>query len=539
MPSHIAIVGTGPTGIYTFKHLIEAGGVGAITLFEKGREAGVGMPYSPETADRVMLANIASIEIPPMTQSYLHFLKTLPETVLRSYGLDRRDLDERAFTPRLLLGRYFRHEFLRLVEMAENKGIAVSVLENTEIVDVERATELFYCVAGSGERFGPFERVVLATGHEFEKDDDLFDGYFPNPWSGLLTVDIPAARVGIMGTSLSSIDAAMAVVTQHGQFVRRGEDLQFRLNEDVPLRITLMSRHGILPEADFYCPIPYEPLQHFTEAGLEQCARSEHVLDAAFALFARELAAADPDYAEAIGLGSLDADSFADAYFARRLSIDPFIWARENLAEVEANKRDRVTIAWRYALLRMHEKFETLVSEFSEADAERFAKGLKRVFIDNYAAVPSESIRRLLALRDAGILEVVALGEDYALERGETLTKIVAADETLEFEIFIDARGQKALETGHLKFPSLRKELLAAGQTVPPVAEDYSILSPVKDHRRLHLAAIPYLMHQRPFAQGIVVSNDIGQTIAQSMAAGEGQTSSRRAAPLLRGAKAR
>jgi uncharacterized NAD(P)/FAD-binding protein YdhS len=106
MPAHIAIIGTGPTGVYTFKHLVEAGGVGAITLFEKAREAGVGMPYCPEMAARTMLANIASIEIPPIEMSYLSFLKTLPQAFLRSYGVDPLALDDREFTPRLLLGRF-------------------------------------------------------------------------------------------------------------------------------------------------------------------------------------------------------------------------------------------------------------------------------------------------------------------------------------------------------------------------------------------------------------------------------------------------
>ncbi len=35
-----------------------------------------------------------------------------------------------------------------------------------------------------------------------------------------------------------------------------------RDNANEKLNITLMSRTGILPEADFYCPIPYEPLHH-------------------------------------------------------------------------------------------------------------------------------------------------------------------------------------------------------------------------------------------------------------------------------------
>jgi uncharacterized NAD(P)/FAD-binding protein YdhS len=77
-----------------------------------------------------------------------------------------------------------------------------------------------------------------------------------------MDAQIPACRVGIMGTSLSGIDAAMAVVMQHGEFVESAErPLQFRLNPaSEALNIVLMSRAGILPEADFYCPIPYEPL---------------------------------------------------------------------------------------------------------------------------------------------------------------------------------------------------------------------------------------------------------------------------------------
>lgn len=61
-----------------------------------------------------------------------------------------------------------------------------------------------------------------------------------------------------MGTSLSGIDAAMAVAVQHGWFIGSDDDaLAFRLDEaSEALSIVLMSRSGILPEADFYCPIP-------------------------------------------------------------------------------------------------------------------------------------------------------------------------------------------------------------------------------------------------------------------------------------------
>lgn len=87
----IAIVGTGPTGVYAFKALATSPRAAplAVWLFEKGADAGVGMPYSDDTASHVMLANIASIEIPPVTRSYLDWLRAQTSALLRSHGIDR------------------------------------------------------------------------------------------------------------------------------------------------------------------------------------------------------------------------------------------------------------------------------------------------------------------------------------------------------------------------------------------------------------------------------------------------------------------
>lgn len=70
-------------------------------------------------------------------------------------------------------------------------------------------------------------------------------------------------------------------------------------------------------------------------------------------------------------------------------------------------------------------------------DHKRFSKGLARVFIDNYAAIPSESIRRLLALREAGIIHILALGEDYEMETNETHTVLKTADNSYSFDVLL------------------------------------------------------------------------------------------------------
>lgn len=90
----------------------------------------------------------------------------------------------------------------------------------------------------------------------------------------------------------------------------------------------------------------------------------------------------------------------------------------------------------------------------NEHDHNRFSKGLARVFIDNYAAIPSESIKRLLALREAGIIHILALGEDYDMEIVKTRTILKTEDNSYSFDIFIDARGQRPLKVKDIPFPT-------------------------------------------------------------------------------------
>jgi uncharacterized NAD(P)/FAD-binding protein YdhS len=511
----IAIVGTGPTGLYTLHHLLQSDQPLMITLFEAGSLAGVGLPYSPEAAQISMLANIASIEIPPLSRTYLDWLQVQPEAVLAAYGVDKAGLHDRQFLPRLLLGAWFRDELeLMLVEAALG-GHRIALREATRVVDVEPVGDEFRLsfVGGDGRDSLLFSHVVLATGHVWPDDPDQDAGHFVSPWTGLIEAEVPAVSVGILGSSLSGIDAAMAVACQHGSF---GEgDREFALNAGAKgLQITLMSRQGLLPEADFWCPLPYRPLTHLTETAVQRevKAGAKGLLDRLWRLFVAELAAADPGYADAVGLAHLSPEGFADGYFAPRLAADPFDWAEANLAQVERNAAARRVVGWRYAILRMHEPMEQAVTAFTDADRQRF-EALKRVFIDNYAAVPPQSIRRLLALHRAGCLTVTALGDGYEASREDGVTRVRAEDGTVAtYPIFIDARGQKALGSEDLPFPGLRAGLRDG---LVAMTEEFA-LRDVGDGR-IFLPAAPYLLKRLPFAQGICASADMGAAVAQAI----------------------
>lgn len=516
---NLAIIGSGPTGIYTLQAIVDTGEPLAITVFEQGDCAGVGMPYADDANTKLMLANIASIEIPPIGSTYLEWLKQQPPAELKKHGVDKASLHDRMFLPRILLGKYFRDQFLWLLDQAREAGFEIVVRENTQVTDIEACDRSVRVWVNNDPEPLRFDWAVLATGHVWPAADEATRSYFPSPWSGLVDAKIPPVRVGIMGTSLSAIDAAMAVVAQHGSFIEAGgRTTSFKLDEgSEALSVTLMSRSCLLPEADFYCPIPYEPLAYCTpEALISLVDTGSHgLLDRAFELFTREIRRADPNWAARIGMDGLDCETFEGAYFADRLKHDPFRWAEYNLAETEANKRNRRTVAWRYAILRMHEPFQEIVPHLTEADRERFDNGLSRVFMDNYAAIPAESIRRLLALRDAGVLNLLELGDDYrkSVEGDTTVLKI--GERECGFDVFIDARGQRAMTSEDLPFKHLRQQLLAAGQDIPEVLDDYSLAAPDQARGRIALGALPYLIHDQPFVQGITASAEIGSRIAR------------------------
>ncbi len=81
----------------------------------------------------MMLANIASIEIPPINCTYLEWLQKQEASHLQRYGVKKETLHDCQFLPRILLGEYFRNQFLRLVDQARQQKFAVAVYESCQV----------------------------------------------------------------------------------------------------------------------------------------------------------------------------------------------------------------------------------------------------------------------------------------------------------------------------------------------------------------------------------------------------------------------
>jgi uncharacterized NAD(P)/FAD-binding protein YdhS len=301
-----------------------------------------------------MLANIASIEIPPLPPRLVDWLSSESEARLDSFGISRDEIDDRAFYPRLALGEYLSAQFAALVYLARSMGIEIEVRTLCTVTDVRITGEQLTLTVMDSRKIETkrlFEYVILATGHQWPADPELRPGYFISPWPASAFARIHNCAVGIRGTSLSAIDAAVALANHHGEFGGTdGNNLQYRAKAATDnFSITMFSRKGILPEADFYHPIPYEPLAICNAEAIEQLIAecgSEGLLDAAFELLLQELTLADAHYAAALGLEAQTPEEFCDAYFEQRAQSDPFDWARRNLEEAAKNAELNFTVSF-------------------------------------------------------------------------------------------------------------------------------------------------------------------------------------------------
>lgn len=542
---NIAIIGSGPTGIYTLKRLIESDVQLSITVYEASADPGMGTPYHPRANDRAMLANIASIELPPVCETLSAWLRRQPPSRLEMMGVRPENIGEREFYPRIALGAYFQDQFTSLLKKATGKGHVVDVRAGHRVLDVKLEKDSIRVDVRRQDDTAEqtsFDHVVMATGHDWPDKTETKPGYFVSPWPAANLDTIADVSVGVLGTSLSGIDAVVSVATSHGSFMLDDTmTVQYYSAAGPDFHITMMSRKGLLPEADFFCPIPYESLTIFTEAEVDRLIADKpgRLLDELFELFRQQLYASDPEYAEKIGLGMATVETISRAYFAERDSYDPFTWAALNLGEAKANKASKTTVAWRYAILRMHEIVLKAVPKFNDADLKRFHQHFKTLFVDDYATVPHQSIERLLALHRAGRLSVLKLGSDYSLETDnvERGAAVGIEGECHAFESFIDATGQHAVTAWDLPFKSLigqglvREARTEKASNVLAADEDTAVVAtggidlddkfrPKFEQplcRNLYCVSIPFLLHKLPFVQGITSAEELGTLVGSAI----------------------
>ncbi|MAQ38177.1 MAG: hypothetical protein CMO21_13275 [Thioclava sp.] len=512
VPQSVALIGSGATAIYALKHLIEISSPLTIHIFEREREIGPGMPYRNGVNHPQMLANIGSREIPPVVESLEAFLLQSNAATLVEFGITRAEIGPEAFYPRVVLGRYFIAQIAALIAKARGRGHSVEVRSRHTVVDVE-PTKLGTRVKWETphERgTETFNHVILATGHQWRDRKDNSGVQLHSPWPAESLRRFIGCAVGLLGSSLTAIDAAVALASFQGRFEENENQVRWVPHApDAGFTMVMMSRRGVLPDADWYYPHPLPPLSLFTHEALSELVKHDNFLINCQSVLAKELEALDPAYAARTRPAQLE--GFAQRHFADRLSTNSWEDVRSDLSLAKAKRAAKISEPWRVGLLAAHEVYQGIVQHLTPEDRALFDRELLPVFSDVYASVPHRSIERMLALHDAGVLELVRLGEDYTIAAEGQTVRITGASGTITVEHLIDARGQRPADLTELMFPTLRD----AADLDP---ETLLVSGPHQAAGTITCVAIPVVLKRNPFVQGLENAEALGRRAAQNIA---------------------
>lgn len=501
----IAIVGCGASSLYVLKELLNAQRKLSIVIYQSGPTLGPGMPYSSDQSAEYMLCNAFSKEIPWVTQSLVDWLLSLPARELSEWEFSHNDVHPRAFYPRVLIGEFLQSEFANVIAEASKRNCSVDVRCNQKVIDIgaEQANRVFVQTEVD-DQIDTFDHVVIATGHVWAARPMIENVVLYSPWPHTKITELRHQDIGILGSSLSAIDVVIALGFSRGSFVESSGKITWIPNEDQKkLRIKMISKMGIMPEADFYYPYPYEPLKIITpEAVKNEVTRGgDGLLGRIFALLLAELDLEDPEYLEGLGNASRTIEGFADTYFLRRQKLGGLLAVKKDLTTARKTMRERKTVPHRYVLLRAHEIFDLALRSMTSEDWKLFKEKLLPVFADCYAAVPHLSVARVLALYDAGVLSILDTGEDAKFEQLPNDAVEVKLDaEIYRFDVLIDARGQASAQLGELPFPTL-KQLLKDQEN--PIEAPFRLELTPNAKLSIYCIAMPQLLERYPFSQGL------------------------------------
>lgn len=473
----IAILGGGPCGLFIYKRLIESGLKNIeIEIFERKASLGSGMPYSPEGAAKEHITNVSDNEIPVIYNSIEDWVKIAPKSVLKKFDINSAKFNEYKVLPRLFFGEYLSAQFDLLMAEAKKKSISTKVHLSTTV------TNLFYDKENKKVKVQLdkkdeliFDEIMICTGHHWPKKyEGKIPGYFDAPYPPKKLAKHFNGAIALKGSSLTAVDAIRTLARNNGVFTQNDDGTYlFKLDpKSSKFKIVMHSRNGLLPAIRFHL----EDSHLGKDTTLSKKQIQKHIkenggfiaLDYIFEKnFKEQFKKKEPKFYERIK--DMDLETFVDAMMDYREKLPPFDLFKKEYLEAEKSIEKKESIYWKEVLAVLSFAMNYPAKYLPAEDMLRLQKVLMPLISIVIAFVPQSSCRDLMALHDAGVLDIVSVGDDSRVEPNpEGGATYYYKDEngkeiSESYDMFVDCVGQP-----HLSFEDFPFQGLIDDGTISP-----------------------------------------------------------------------
>lgn len=468
----IAIIGGGPAALYLFKEFTDKSQKGyTIDVFEAGQHLGCGMPYSEAGANPEHITNVSGNEIPELNTPLTDWVDQLSPVLTEQYGIDKKHFHEYRVLPRLLFGQYLKDQFHLLLDIAAKKGIDACIHLSTPVKDIidQPNTNTVQIETKESEIY-EFDRVIICTGHTWPaKEEGKVKDYFDSPYPPQKIMNKYNHAVALKGSSLTAIDAIVTLANLHGQFIERSpHQLTWVPNTDTPdFKIVMHSLKGLLPAIRVHLDDP----QLKTDIQLTKEDIFQHIvenggflsLDFLFEKNFREpMKTKDPEFYEQIR--EMNIEAFAKTMMEIREKADGFQLFKSEYQEAAESIRKKKPVYWKEFLSALNFVINYPAKHLSAEDMLRLQKALMPLIGIIIAFVPQESCEQMIALHEAGRLDIISVDKDSKVEPHKEggIIYHYKDDEEKEHQTrylsYIDCTGQPQLSMKDLPFKSLIKK---------------------------------------------------------------------------------
>lgn len=360
--------------------------------------------------------------------------------------------------PRAIMGAYLKAKFQESYQKAQKLGLTVALHSQSEVIDIEEKRDKIHLTVkhlGSGSTFSCVaDRVLIATGHWFEKMEGAT--YFPSPWPAEnLLQKIPVGeKIAVIGTSLSAIEVVLTL-TSDGHFIRDDFNQLVFVPPANPRRFVLYSRRGLLPKVRGKMGTYRNTF--LTRENLDSLIAENQgyvKLEAVFELLSRELKAA---YGHSI-----------DWQAVLNPTRTPTDLLQQYLEDARKGDGPNGELIWQTVLYQSFDMVREIYLRLSLEDRAHFDREYTSVFFTHAATQPAINAEKILALMRCGLVDVIKLGKDYQFAKNDTkgvydflYPNNAGIQQRDTYTYVVDARGQaKSVQTDPSTF---MKNLLGRG----------------------------------------------------------------------------